>query len=571
MKLNCVLLTVLLCTAINAVAQQSLFIPDTLSGTGPFNLSLNTSTVQFLPGQLTQTVCFNNYNYLGPTIILQKGQVANMMVNNQLTDTSTVHWHGLHVPAMDDGGPHTVILPGATWSPQFTVMNNASTFWYHPHMHMKTAQQVMKGAAGLIIVRDSAEAALNLPRSYAIDDIPLIVQCQQFDSVNQIMFRGMQDSILMVNGTINPFLNIPSQVVRMRLLNASQERNFNFGFTGNKQFYVIGNDGGLLQAPVAVTRMRLAPGERAEILADFSGMNGQITYLMSYASEIPMGVQGGPTMPMPPWAPPMDSPLNGVDFNILQLNIVAQTANPVTAIPASLVTVTPWLESQSNITRTINFTADSAMVMDGPFYFNGLSFDMMRIDYLIPLNNIEIWSLTNQTMVSHSFHIHDVQFFVLDRDGIQPLPEEKGYKDVVLVAPNETVRFITKFEDFADTTMPYMFHCHMLMHEDDGMMGQFIVLPNASGISENNSANNFSVYPNPADENFNILFNLKEQSDVLMDITDLAGRQVMLLMNDKQNGLVSKKINTSPLLNGNYFVRLIVNGITTVQKLNVVH
>ena len=136
--------------------------------------------------------------------------------------------------------------------------------------------------------------------------------------------------------------------------------------------------------------------------------------------------------------------------------------------------------------------------MDGPFYFNGLLFDMMRIDYQIPLNNIEIWELKNTTMVAHPFHIHDVQFYVLDRDGNLPPIQERGRKDVVLVNPNETVRFITKFEDFADTITPYMYHCHILMHEDDGMMGQFVVKPLSVGINEINATTNLiNLYPNP--------------------------------------------------------------------------
>ena len=324
-----------------------------------------------------------------------------MNVLNSLDDTTTVHWHGLHVPAMADGGPHTFFLSGSTWSPQFTVNNHASTFWYHPHTHMKTGQQAMRGAAGMIIVRDSIEANLNLPRQYGIDDFPIVVQSQQMDANNQILWRGMHDSLLLVNGTQNPMLSIPAQVVRLRLLNASQERNFNFGFTGNRTFKVIGNDGGLLNAPVDVTRIRLSPGERAEVLLDLTGMTGQQFYLMSYASEFGAGIQGG--TPMPGMDTSMYSPINGIDFNILQLNVSTQTNNPVTTIPASLVSIIPWDQSNFNEFRNIIISAQSMMSMDGPFYFNGQLFDMNRIDYRIPLNNVEIWSLSNQSMVAHPF------------------------------------------------------------------------------------------------------------------------------------------------------------------------
>lgn len=491
-------------------AQQALPIPDTISG-GTYNLTFHRDSIQFLPGRKTQTYAYNNRSYLGPTLILRAGTNASMVVHNQLSDTTTVHWHGLHVAPGNDGGPHTPIAPGAIWNPQFTVLDKAATYWYHPHMHMKTAEQVMKGGAGMIIVRDNVERSLPLPRKYGIDDFPLIVQSQQFSAQNRINHRGMQDSLLLINGIranygASTYLNVPAQVVRLRLLNASQERSFRFGFSGNRTFSVIGNDGGLLPAPVSTNRIQLAPGERAEILINLTGQNGQNLYLMSYASEIPMGITGGPTMPMPVGSPPMDSPLNGVNFNLLQLIVGAPTSNSITSIPTNLIPANqnPFQVAQANVTRNINITADSASVMDGPFYFNGQLFDMMRIDYTIPLNNVEIWQITNQTMVGHPFHIHDVQFYILDRDGIAPEPVERGRKDVVMINPNETVRFITKFEDFAGPT-PYMYHCHILMHEDDGMMGQFVVSSNPTSTNENIAESNaMLLFPNPAKAIVNI-------------------------------------------------------------------
>ncbi len=534
------LLIYILLSGMSLSAQQPLFIPDTLSGPN-ISLTLKSDSVQFLAGQKTQTNGFNNYKYLGPTLILKKGSTINLSVNNQLTDTTTMHWHGLHVAPYNDGGPHTMILPGATWTPGFVVMNDAATYFYHPHMGMKTAAQVMLGAMGLIIVRDSTEATFNLPRRYGLDDFPIIVQSQELDTLNQIDPRGMVDSVLMVNGTMNPYLDVPAQVVRMRLLNGAQERAFNFGFTGNKSFYVIATDGGLLDSAISTTRIRLGPGERAEILLDLSAMNGQSLYLMSYASEIPIGVQGGPTMPMPPWSPPMNSPLNGIDFNILQLNVGAASVNPVTTVPTTLVPLNPYAASSADSIRTINFTADSAMVMDGPFYFNGNSFDMMRIDYRIPLNNIEIWKLVNETMVAHAFHIHDVQFYILKKNNHGPLSVEKGKKDVVLVEPYDTVYFITKFQDFTDTAIPYMYHCHMLMHEDDGMMGQFLVVPATTSVTKISSSPLVNIYPNPADDIVNIEASNISSTTANISVTDITGK----LLLQKEIKAVNKNINTS--------------------------
>ena len=559
-----ILLSLLLLTGLSGYSQNAIPIPDTLSGP-VYNLDMHPDSVQFLPGVKTFTNAFNQYSYLGPTLIMHKGDMINLNVQNLLDDTTTVHWHGLHVPAMADGGPHTFFLSGTTWSPMFTVMNNAATYWYHPHLHMKTGQQAMRGAAGMIIVRDSVESTLNLPRQYGVDDFPIIVQTQQFDSANQILWRGMHDSTIFVNGTQDPMLSVPAQIVRFRMLNASQERNYNFGFTGNMPFQVIGNDGGLLTAPVQVTRIRLSPGERVEILLDLNGMTGQQFYLMSYASEFPTGIQGG--TPIPSMNTAMYSPINGIDFNILQLNVTPPTVNPVTTIPSSLVSFTPLDEANMNDFRNIIISTQNMMSPDGPFYFNGQMFDMERIDYRIPINNTEVWSLSNQTMVAHPFHIHDVQFFVLDRNGIPAQPYEAGFKDVVLVGPNESVRFITKFEDFADTTMPYMYHCHILMHEDDGMMGQFVVVPNTTNIPEMNKGELFSFYPSPVSGSLNITLNNGDSGEII--ITDVLGKNIW---NEKlSSGQKSIYVNTSDWKSGVYFITLKKGDQSETQKILVQH
>lgn len=543
-----------------------LVIPDTLSGSN-FVLNMHKDSVQFFPGNITHTYAFNANKILGPTLILQKNTNVNISVNNQIGDTTTVHWHGLHVPSKWDGGPHTTIAPATTWNPQFTVLDHAATYWYHPHTHMKTAEQAIKGAAGLIIVRDAAEQVLNLPRKYGADDFPVIVQVAQFDSLNQPMPLGMQDSTVLINGArasygSSVYANFPAQIVRMRLLNASGERVINFGLSGNKNFYQIASDGGLLNSPFDTTRVRLAPRERAEILLDLNGMNGQTLYLMCYGSELPMGVQGGPTMPMPS-GPPMNSPLNGVDYNLMLINVVAQTSSPVTSVPSALVNNTPYLPSQANVTRTIRFTADSAMVMDGPFYFNDSSFNMMRVDYTIPINSIEIWKLVNHTMVAHPFHIHDVQFYLIDRNGYAPGPQESGRKDVVLVPSGDSVMFITKFEDFADTLVPYMYHCHILMHEDDGMMGQFIVNPDPVGISGHMISTILNVFPNPASSELTIRSKIEKGTCI---VYDNAGREVFRKAVNQQQF----SIDVSAWKKGLYIIELADGNTTGRKKISII-
>ena len=164
----------------SGIAQNLLAIPDTLSGTS-LNLNILDTSHSFYPSITTQTFGVNA-SYLGPTLILNKGDSVTINVNNDLMDTTTIHWHGLHVNPQNDGGPHIFIPPSTTWSPSFVVRNNAATYWYHPHMHMMTNLHATLGAAGMIIIRDSLEATLNLPRTYGEDDFPLVILSKSFDS-----------------------------------------------------------------------------------------------------------------------------------------------------------------------------------------------------------------------------------------------------------------------------------------------------------------------------------------------------------------------------------------------------
>jgi bilirubin oxidase len=496
------LLFLLLVASTSLNAQNPLAIPSTLSGTN-ITLTLQDGTTTFYPPTVTNTMGANG-SLLGPTLILQKDSFANIVVDNQLTDTTTIHWHGMHVASINDGGPHSVIPPGATWNPQFTVMDKAGIYWYHPHLHMQTDKHVSKGIAGMILVRDAEEATLNLPMTYGVDEFPIVMQTKGFDTSGQIEVHTEMDTSVMVNGTINPVVNLPAQVVRLRVLNGSSQRLYEFGFSDNRQFSLIGTDGGLLTAPVNLTRYRMAPGQRADILVDLSADLGQNIQIMSYASELPNGVYGAAQpgmasfMTIPNYT---NNPLNGNDFQVLDINVVTQTASPILTIPATLASYSPLIEGTENTSRSLTFTSVSGGPdIVGPFLINGATFDMNIINETIPLNNIEVWTLSNQTPIAHPFHIHDVQFFILDINGTPPPPEMQGLNDVVLVpGGNGTVRFITQFNDFADDSIPFMYHCHMLTHEDMGMMGQFIVSVPTAIETNNQEIKNLSIYPNPTE------------------------------------------------------------------------
>jgi bilirubin oxidase len=394
-------------------------------------------------------------------------------------------------------------MPGATWSPHFTVMNRAGTYWYHPHGIGLTAYQVTMGLAGMIIVRDSAEAALPLPRTYGVDDIPLVLQTKPVVDGQLMMHTGL-DSVVIANGARNAWKELPAQVVRLRCLNGADERSFMLGLSNGGTFQVIGTGGGLLDAPVALQRVRLMPGERVELLLDLTGMEGSTFQLMSYSSELPTGILGSPMVG--DGDPLLDgygqNALNGGDFPFVTFTVGPPTADPITAIPATLLPVNPLSEADADTTRNFTFAplvnSGEMSMIEGPFGINGAMMDMGVINEVVPLGNTEIWSITNNTEVAHPFHIHDVEFNILDRNGAPPDAWEHGWKDVVYVPPMGQVRVIMRFEDFADPTVPYMYHCHMLMHEDEGMMGQFTVV-DPSGIREHTDLQP-RVWPQPASD-----------------------------------------------------------------------
>jgi blue copper oxidase len=580
MKRIAVIFTV--CVANLVHAQNPLFIPDTLNGTN-FNLTVQNGTTQFFPPSNTPTYGINGA-ILSPTLFVNKWDWVTMNVNNTLTgngNSTTMHWHGLHLPAMDDGGPHQIILQNTTWSPSFQILNNAGTYWYHPHGEGKTDLHVSKGLAGMIIIRDSAERALNLPRTYGVDDFPLIVQTKSFDILNQIAIATAYDTVPMVNATIDPYVTMPAQVVRLRLLDGASDRSFLFGFSNNMNFYQIATDGGLIDTALAMNRLRLSNGERAEVLVDLSGMQGDTVYLMSYGSELPNGIMGadsvGDAMNQVPDY--YSNYLNGADFNLLMIIVGAPTANPVTTVPTALVPVPQISIASATVNRTIVFDTLSEQftqpnLAEGPFAFDREFFDMDSINQVVYLNDTEIWTLINLTQVSHPFHIHDIQFQVVDING-GPVPaNQQGWKDVVLVPAGDTVRFITTFTNFADDSVPYMYHCHLLHHEDDGMMASFVVIDTLTSIAEVPSINaiEVAVFPNPAGATATIALKSSQNSIITIQLVDGVGREVRTVFNgEMHSGENVYSLNTYDIANGIYFVVVSDGNRTYHSKISIIH
>ena len=557
-KFSLLLIASIFAVCIVKAQYNTLWMPDTLSGTS-FNLNIKDTFRQIVAaGQQTITGGING-NFWGPTLFINKGDTVHMNVKNYLNDSTTLHWHGMHLPAVMDGGPHQVIPPGSTWKPYWLVSNNAATYWYHPHLHETTEAQITKGIGGLIIVRDAIESALALPRKYGVDDIPLILTDRDFSTSNQFQVVPYGDSML-TNGTLRAQYNVPAQVLRFRILNGAIERSYNIGFSDNRTFYVITSDGGLLNAPVAVTKYLLHAGERIEILVNCSGQNGTSVFIKAFNSLLGNFIAGGENFPNGPFA----NALGKIDFNILKLNIVAPTTNPITAIPTSLASVATIPTSSAQTTRYLTMS-DSAGVPGvlGPnaFILNHKLFSLNVIDYQVPLNNTEIWQITNSTAFGHPFHIHDVEFNIISVNGVAPDASQAGWKDVVFV-PGATgggpgtqgtpsvVKFIAKFDDYADALHPFMFHCHISLHEDEGMMGQFVVTNptniNALSLHEDE----LEVYPNPAKDKVFIQFKDPANSAYYVRVLNTLGRTVLLLPQPQ----LGEGIDISNLSKGVYYL-----------------
>ena len=518
------------CAAPAAVVYNSLTIPPALSGT-TFNLWLSQTNKQFWAsnaaplsiysnGAPAITYGYNGMNFWGPTLIMSNGDFVQINVTNNLVDSTTVHWHGFHIPAIMDGGPHQVVPAGTVWSPSFTVLNSAATYWYHPHLHNTTQKQLTYGAGGFIIVKDAAEAALALPRTYGVDDLPLALTSRRFltnayngvipgDQLAVGQYTQSDGSsstydnygdIPLVNGTYNAQVVLPPQYVRLRLLNSEIQRGLNLGFSNNVTgstnvtFYVIGNDQGLLNAPIPLTRATMMVGERIELLLNLTtNPPGSAIDLKCYNREIngllnpTPGAQAGfpgteqeATVPTGGDGPENGGWLNHTNFTLLHIIVgTNQTAGAVTNLPATLVTNTYWSRNSATSTNNVSITAT------GPgagFTFNNVTYSSTYDNYTIPLNTTQMWTVSAGTIFGHVLHIHDVKFYIVSRSGTQVTstgtnaPYESGWKDTVYVPRTESVSVIAKFDTFASNTNPFMFHCHFLDHEDGGMMGQFLVV-----------------------------------------------------------------------------------------------
>lgn len=442
---------------------QALFKPVVVEGNT--QLIVQTTTGQLLNGSSSTILSYRN-GVLGNTIKATRGETVSVQVQNNLGEETNIHWHGLIVPEDMDGHPKDLIAAGSSFTYALPINQRAGTYWYHPHPHEATARQVFMGLAGMFIVTDSEEAALNLPTGDF--EIPLIIQDKRF-SGSSLDYSPSQDEIMtgylgeqiIVNGTYAPYASVAKGWHRLRLLNGSTARVYNLALSNGMPFHVIGADGGLLAAPESVNSLMLAPGERADVLIDFSGLAlGQSVYLLSKKFS-QYNVQGRQ------------------QYNIMKF-VVEQATAPAFTLPTNLSTINIIPTASAVTTRTFDIAALVGSMGGnggmGRHSIGGKTFEMDRIDETVQANTTEIWEFDNRMGDEiHPMHIHGVQFQILERTGGRGnlIATEKGWKDTVLLMPGEKVRVIMTFPTY---TGVFVFHCHNLEHEDDGMMLNFEII-----------------------------------------------------------------------------------------------
>ncbi len=414
-----------------------------VNGVRNFNLEANKGSWEFLNSKKTETYGYNG-SILGPVLLLNKGEKNRITIKNNLSDETTVHWHGAIVSHDVDGVHNANILPNKSRTVEFTLNQPAATLWYHPHTMHKTAGQVYKGLAGLIYLEDKESSKLDLPKTYGVNDFPVVIQDKKLSEDGMLDYKvshmetmhGKSGGYLMVNGVISPYLNIPNGIIRLRIVNGSNATNYDITLSG-RTFYQIASDGGLLKKPVSHTILKLSPGERAEILINSKDLKAT-DYL--YVN------------------------------NTKAMEFRKTKDKSKGSIPAQLVNI-PNITSDLKNLKVRDFVLSTN---HNGNTINGRLFDINRTDFNVKKGTEEIWNISNNINMMdmpHPFHIHGTQFRVIERNGKIPPLNEQGWKDTVNVEPGENVKVLVKYT--VDGIM--MYHCHILEHEESGMMGQFMI------------------------------------------------------------------------------------------------
>jgi len=440
--------------------------------------------------------------YQNPTIRIKRGKQFNARLQNDLDEPTIVHWHGLHLPGVMDGHPRTTIPAGAHYDYAFKVANRGGMYWYHTHAFNLTAKQAYAGLAGIFIIEDDEGEALRsaLQLEPGVTELPLLIQDKQFNSAGQLAYAGnpMQRTMMgqlgdtmLVNLTAQPQLDISNRLYRFRILNGSNSRIYKLAFIhgGTRLPYaVIGTDAGLLDRPYTEREVFLAPAERVDILFDasqlragdevllkslafdamerdmMSGMSG-MSGGMSGGGMGGMGGMGGSSLAL------------GAEFEIMKLAVTSHAPGTPVVPPGKLSTVAR-IDTRGAAVRNISLTMQRMR-----WLINGEAFNMDSFPLQSRSNTVEVWDIENARMsMPHPMHMHGFSFQVVERrnspnqvrqlarDASGRSATDLGWKDTILVWPGETVRIAVDFTNDFKADQIYVFHCHNLEHEDQGMM-----------------------------------------------------------------------------------------------------
>ena len=406
-----------------------------------------------------------------PRLEAKPGDNVRIHFTNNLSQPTNIHYHGLHIPIT--GNADNVFLkiePGEKLTYEFSILPNhpAGTFWYHPHLHGLVAEQLFGGLAGLFVVRGELDEIPEIKAAkeefLVLQDFSLDEEGRLFSSMHMSLMMGREGDVIAVNGDINPSFSLPANgLLRLRILNASTSRFYRLALESHP-FYQIAVDGNALNEPVEVRELLLTPGQRADVLVKGDKKPGQYRLLNLPYDRGGMGMMGGGGM------------MHGrgmMGRNEPNVPIVLATVNYESSVeslslPTKLASISPLPEPQ--VVRHFELNHGMSPAVGMAFLINGEPYSGDRLDTKVKLNTIEDWEIANIGVMDHPFHIHGNAFQVISRNG-QPesLP---AWRDTILVRRGETVRIRIPFRDFAGKTV---YHCHILDHEDLGMMGNLMI------------------------------------------------------------------------------------------------
>jgi FtsP/CotA-like multicopper oxidase with cupredoxin domain len=422
------------------------------------SLVASKGTVEYLPGKRADiwgyrdgSVADSQPSVPGPVLDVQQGDQVIVHFRNELDEATTIHWHGIRVPNSSDGSDHTQtpVPPGGTFDYAFTAVDTG-TYWYHPHVD--GAVQVEKGLYAPLVVRGGVEPAVDADRVFVLDDVKLGADGNLDNSVDMTdMMYGRQGNTLLVNGHVGATLDVKAGArERWRFVDAANSRFFNVAVPGHP-FLVIGFDGGVIPTPYMTDTLVVAPGERYEVIVDLAGTTGdtftvQTLYYDRARGELP---DPGP-----------------LDLMTVRLGTPASQLDP---LPTSWGTLDPIPTDAT--TQSLVFTLHEAGIPPATMYsINGEIYpDVTPI--LGTQDAIAIWTINDDVGMDHPFHLHGMFFQVIDIDGV-PV-EHAGWKDTVLVPAYKRLRFAVRYGGPGH----WMYHCHILEHQEGGMMGVLEVAP----------------------------------------------------------------------------------------------